>query len=78
MSWSARGNVLNPYLRNTSIGTTVIGYLRKKYLISVKRHNWWLFINFIKTDQLTHVLKDQSHNLFREISATVYKAFDFE
>ena len=23
MSWSARGNVLNQYLRNTSIGTTV-------------------------------------------------------
>jgi hypothetical protein len=25
MNWSARGNVLNQYLRNTSIGTTVIG-----------------------------------------------------
>jgi hypothetical protein len=24
MNWSARGNVLNQYLRNTSIGTTVI------------------------------------------------------
>jgi hypothetical protein len=23
MNWSARGNVLNQYLRNTSIGTTV-------------------------------------------------------
>ena len=29
MNWSARGNVLNQYLRNTSIGTTV-KYLRKK------------------------------------------------
>jgi hypothetical protein len=30
MNWSARGNVLNQYLRNTSIGTTVIslGYYR--------------------------------------------------
>jgi hypothetical protein len=25
MNWSARGNVLNQYLKNTSIGTTVIG-----------------------------------------------------
>jgi hypothetical protein len=25
MNWSARGNVLNQYLRNTSIGTTVTG-----------------------------------------------------
>jgi hypothetical protein len=25
MNWSARGNVLNQYLRNTSIGTTVNG-----------------------------------------------------
>jgi hypothetical protein len=24
MNWSARGNVLNQYLRNTSIGTTVM------------------------------------------------------
>jgi hypothetical protein len=24
MNWSTRGNVLNQYLRNTSIGTTVI------------------------------------------------------
>jgi hypothetical protein len=28
MNWSARGNVLNQYLRNTSIGTTVrLGYI---------------------------------------------------
>jgi hypothetical protein len=27
MNWSARGNVLNQYLRNTSIGTTVIHYV---------------------------------------------------
>ena len=26
MNWSARGNVLIQYLRNTSIGTTVINY----------------------------------------------------
>jgi hypothetical protein len=26
MNWSARGNVLNQYLRNTSIGTTVSIY----------------------------------------------------
>jgi hypothetical protein len=26
MNWSARGNVLNQYLRNTSIGTTVMNY----------------------------------------------------
>ena len=26
MNWSARGNVLNQYLRNTLIGTTVINY----------------------------------------------------
>ena len=26
MNWSARGNVLNQYLRNTSIGTTVNVY----------------------------------------------------
>ena len=25
MNWSARGNVLNQYLSNTSIGTTVTG-----------------------------------------------------
>jgi hypothetical protein len=25
VNWSARGNVLNQYLRNTSIGTTVTG-----------------------------------------------------
>jgi hypothetical protein len=28
MNWSARGNVLNQYLSNTSIGTTVITILR--------------------------------------------------
>jgi hypothetical protein len=27
MNWSARGNVLNQYLRNTSIGKTVNGYV---------------------------------------------------
>ena len=39
MNWSARGNVLNEYLRNTSIGTTVkhlnfclnILYFEKQY-----------------------------------------------
>ena len=29
MNWSARGNVLNQYLRNTSIGTTVNGNVKK-------------------------------------------------
>jgi hypothetical protein len=29
MNWSARGNELNQYLRNTSIGTAVGGCLRK-------------------------------------------------
>jgi hypothetical protein len=32
MNWSARGNVLNQYLRNTSIGTTVKMPLRDKCL----------------------------------------------
>ena len=39
MNWSARGNVLNQYLRNTSIGTTVkveifnkMFFLRKIFL----------------------------------------------
>ena len=32
MNWSARGNVLNQYLRNTSIGTTVrVLYNRPQY-----------------------------------------------
>jgi hypothetical protein len=41
MNWSARGNVLNQYLSNTSIGTTVMpdktgNYL--KYVLSVQYH----------------------------------------
>jgi hypothetical protein len=31
MNWSARGNVLNQYLRNTSIGTTVNCLYNKKW-----------------------------------------------
>ena len=31
MNWSARGNVLNQYLRNTSIGTTVNGFRLRLY-----------------------------------------------
>jgi hypothetical protein len=31
MNWSARGNVLNQYLRNTSIGTTVIAFLYETF-----------------------------------------------
>jgi hypothetical protein len=29
MNWSARGNVLNQYLSNTSIGTTVTNQMRR-------------------------------------------------
>ena len=32
INWSARGNVLNQYLRNTSIGTTVKQASGRKYL----------------------------------------------
>ena len=32
MNWSARGNVLNQYLRNTSIGTTVNFEMNKNNL----------------------------------------------
>ena len=35
MNWSARGNVLNQYLRNTSIGTTVILYLGNSRLLAI-------------------------------------------
>ena len=35
MNWSARGNVLNQYLRNTSIGKTVI-LLNLLYLLLLK------------------------------------------
>jgi hypothetical protein len=34
MNWSARGNVLNQYLRNTSIGTTVIKTESKTFSMS--------------------------------------------
>ena len=40
MNWSARGNVLNQYLRNTSIGTTVM--LIKLYQIMTKTNKSWL------------------------------------
>jgi hypothetical protein len=36
MNWSARGNVLNQYLSNTSIGTTVILYIVSKVLSNEK------------------------------------------
>ena len=35
MNWSARGNVLNQYLRNTSIGTTVKWVYYKTILTEV-------------------------------------------
>ena len=41
MNWSARGNVLNQYLRNTSIGTTVTNFI-------------WIDIhNFEQTNNIT-------------------------
>jgi hypothetical protein len=42
MNWSARGNVLNQYLRNTSIGTTV------KLLWSEYRNIAWVNSTFLK------------------------------
>ena len=36
MNWSARGNVLNQYLSNTSIGTTVTHLLADLYLLISK------------------------------------------
>jgi hypothetical protein len=35
MNWSAWGNVLNQYLRNTSIGTTV-KYNENKFTLNIK------------------------------------------
>ena len=44
MNWTARGNVLNQYLRNTSIGTTV----RLRGIFNISRLCVWLpFYNFI-------------------------------
>ena len=38
MNWSARGNVLNQYLRNTSIGTTVINGVVLEFTSRVKNN----------------------------------------
>jgi hypothetical protein len=42
MNWSARGNVLNQYLRNTSIGTAVGGCLRKNLQVNTRLRNRFL------------------------------------
>ena len=43
MNWSARGNVLNQYLRNTSIGTTVIASFCLALIASVLINIIFLF-----------------------------------
>jgi hypothetical protein len=61
MNWSARGNVLNQYLRNTSIGTTV-------RLISTQE-NFRQKENFVKCDLPTQI--------FRRKKILKLKIFDF-
>ena len=41
MNWSARGNVFNQYLSNTSIGTTVI-YANKEQIFTKRRSKFLL------------------------------------
>ena len=45
MNWSARGNVLNQYLRNTSIGTTVT--VLHSNLKTTNHNNFYSHINNI-------------------------------
>ena len=65
MNWSARGNVLNQYLRNTSIGTTVrnrfkvatsqiIGYFSKCKNFSKKMYYYFLKHNKSKISVKIH------------------------
>jgi hypothetical protein len=42
MNWSARGNVLNQYLRNTSIGTTVNLTNQERAYSCIFRNCSWL------------------------------------
>jgi hypothetical protein len=50
MNWSARGNVLNQYLRNTSIGTTVGVTSPSDFNRSRTRNNYEIiFYNHAKT-----------------------------
>ena len=44
MNWSARGNVLNQYLRNTSIGTTVI-YVQRRWVYNSVRYVPYLILD---------------------------------
>jgi hypothetical protein len=45
MNWSARGNVLNQYLSNTSIGTTVTIYdIYKQWKYTVNRSSLWSIV----------------------------------
>ena len=62
MNWSARGNVLNQYLRNTSIGTTVRVELHCKLQEKLHRVTWPLnhrnvIIGSFKSQ------KDQNNNI---------------
>jgi hypothetical protein len=45
MNWSARGNVLNQYLRNTSIGTTV--NIEKIEVVFIRNQNGYSQIRHV-------------------------------
>ena len=55
MNWSARGNVLNQYLRNTSIGTTV------KYITFYSDYKIW-YIKSIPV--IAYLVFDETHTNF--------------
>ena len=44
MNWSARGNVFNQYLSNTSIGTTVIYYVNISLYNSIMKSTYMCFL----------------------------------
>ena len=76
MNWSARGNVLNQYLRNTSIGTTVSftqfcvysGEIHSKFLLTYAIY--LIYANLCVFSRCNHFVS-YSQNLDKMLTITV-------